>query len=989
MKKRRAAKVLAAALSFTTALSMIPGSAFAGDDTTTTLYGSSPVMEMDGTYRDYYAHVKVKVDEKGSIISVEDIDTSTNVARFAPDSKSYWDNFVKSKGFDLFKGKTKETLNDVQVNAISQSTTSTRSVKKAILAAFENEEHKKKILAQVEAYGPAEKYVDKDRAEAERLINEVKKKIKNEELVSNARSHFMEFENKIKKLKTQDQVKQEEDSKSSGQKVKDAINALGKVSIYSKADVEKARKMYNALDSKGKETVTAEVYEKLVDAEEKIFGWFYENNHKKLLGSCQIDSYGYFVKLAVYVSDNKIVKIEDNGTVESIKKDEHLAARNMMYWNQFIPRGGLYNFIGRTIDDYNKVDSIANATYTSDATKGAIADALKKLDEDKSVSQMKKDIEELKKQLGKDSEEQLKKLEKQYDELSDEGKKSIDKDGFKNELEVLRDKFETLMGRPAQKFTDETDTMSINGDSDISFEEGMPVYSKKKSKKLNLRLNRLTKSDLSKVYVDGKEIEDKDFEIVGSDIQISLKKAFLDKLENKTHSLKIDTKRGYAETKFKVESGEGPEARNYTRKAKFIYPDGSDSAVFTGAFNPEVKISEKNGKATYTIAFKEVGMMSITEKQEKITVDGKDYMVKPGKAPYISEFTFTRAKLNEDKIPVRVYSKTMGNSYDFNIVFVGDKTEIEPDKKPDTEKPDDKKPDAEKPDDKKPGTEKPDKGTETGKQENVKKYFEVKGKFLKPNNTEMKLMTEAFNPVIKLVEENGKATYTISFKEAGMMGITESLAKISVDGKEILATKGEGVYVAAFSFTRDKLNEKEIPIKIYITAMKTWMDGKVVLSDEKTETKAPETEPGKEINPINPGKSGEAKKPELKSKMNQTWTKGSKTGLVFISDADISSFVKVLLDGKELLRDKEYTVVSGSTKVTLLPETLNKLSVGVHNLEIVSTNGSVVSKFTIASNSSVKAPNTGDMNREIPFVAFGLVGSALVALILRKKYNKQ
>ena len=40
--------------------------------------------------------------------------------------------------------------------------------------------------------------------------------------------------------------------------------------------------MYNALDRKGKKTVTAAVYQKLVKAEDEIFDLVYKNNHKKL-----------------------------------------------------------------------------------------------------------------------------------------------------------------------------------------------------------------------------------------------------------------------------------------------------------------------------------------------------------------------------------------------------------------------------------------------------------------------------------------------------------------------------------------------------------------------------------------------------------------------------------------------------------------------------------------------------------------------------------
>ena len=264
----------------------------------------------------------------------------------------------------------------------------------------------------------------------------------------------------------------------------------------------------------------------------------------------------------------------------------------------------------------------------------------------------------------------------------------------------------------------------------------------------------------------------------------------------------------------------------------------------------------------------------------------------------------------------------------------------------------------------------------------------------------MKLMTEAFNPDVKLVEENGKATYTISFKKTGMMGITAELKKISVDGKEISATKGEGEYVSAFTFTRDSLNEKEIPVKIYIDVMNAWIDGKLVLSDNKVEVQPKDNENGNKqnpenptnpVNPPNPSDNGSAQAgPSIKSGLNQTWVRGSQHGLVIVSDADISTFVKVLVDGKELVKDKDYQVVSGSTKVTLLPTALNRLSTGSHNVEIVSTNGTAVARFTIADGfgTAAQRPNTGDANTEMPIALAGLIGSAFIALMLKRKFEK-
>lgn len=875
MKKSRIAKVLAVSLSFTTVLSMFPGFAFAnGDSNTKTIYGNKAVVEDDGTYRDYYTHIKVKIDADGKIVSVEDIDTASNIDRFAPESKPYWQKFVNGKGFDLFKGKTKETLKDVDVNAISQATTSTKSVRDTILSAFDTDEQKQELLAEVDSYGPASKYIEKDRSEAEKLIKEVKERINSEELISNARRHYLNFENKIKKLKTSSQVEEDNKSKTAGEKTKDAIESLGDITAEKKEAVETARQMYNALDANGKKAVTTAVYKKLLKAEDEIFNLVYKNNCKKVSGSSPIENYGYNVSLTVYLSGDKIIRIEDNGTLKSIEADDNLSARNKPYWlDTFLPNGGLYNYIGKTTSNYKNVDAISNATYTSDAAKRAIGDALKKADENNLIEQIKADIKKLEEKLDRSSESALNKLENDYSSLSSESKKKLDDAGYGARIKALRVKFAALSTQP--------------------------------------------------------EEEDK-----------------------------ID-----------------PSAKQFTRSAKLVYPDGHDSMVFTKAFNPEVKIAEKDGKATYTVSFKESGMMGVTEKLEKLTVDGKDYKAKVGKDPYVSVFTFTRNTLDEGKIPVTVYSKMMNSSYEMNIVFTGEKTSVE---KPGTENP-------------KPGTETPKPGTENPGNQNAKKFYIAQGKFLKPNGSDMKLMTEAFNPVVKIAEENGKATYTISFKKAGMMGIVEALDKISVDGKEIKASKGEGEYVSQFTFTRNSLNETEIPIKIYVKAMNAWLDGKVVISGKKVDPNPSTPEQGS--NPSNPeqgNKPNEQAKPSIKSGLNQTWIRGSQFGLVIVSDADISTFKKVLLDGKELVKGKDYQVVSGSTKVTLSPEMLNKLSSGVHNVEIVSTNGSAFAKFTIADkfDFGAKAPNTGDANTTMPIALAGLVGSAFIALTLKKKFEK-
>ena len=1036
MKKSKIAKVLAVSLSFTTVLSMFPGFAFANGDTNTkTIYGTKAVVEDDGTYRDYNTHIRVKIDQNGTIISVEDIDTASNIDRFAPESKEYWQKFVNGKGFELFKGKTKETLNDVDVNAISQATTSTKSVRDTIMYAFEVDEEKNELLAEVDEYGPASKYIAKDRAEAEKLIKEVKEKINSEELASNARRHFLNFKNKITKLKTSDQVTEEENSKSAGDRTKDAIENLGTITADKKEAVEQARQMYNALDRKGKKTVTAAVYQKLVKAEDEIFDLVYKNNHKKLSGSYPIDNYGYDVSLTVYLSGDKIVKIEDNGTVKNIKANENLAARNMFYWEDtFIPNGGLYNYIGKTTSNYKNVDAISNATYTSDAAKGAIGEALKKADENNLIEQIKTDVIKLEEKLDKNSGSALDKLEKDFESLSPESKAKLNDAGYGARIKALRAKFAALSLQPvedekddpaAKHYTREGSLLYPNGTSSMVFtkafnpevkiaeKDGKTTYtvSFKESGMMGVT------EKLQKLTVDGKVYTAKE----GKDPYVSVFKFTRDAVDEEkipvtvysnmmktSYDMNIVLKPGKTEAKApetekpdpgkenpgkekpnpgKNDNTDNTVARKYTRLADLLYPNGGTSMVFSNAFNPVVKFVEKDGKATYTVSFKEGGMMGMTEKINKMSVDGKTYTATEGKEPYISVFEFTRDTVNEDKIPVKVYSSMMGRFYDMKIVFVDEKTEVKDEEKPDPGKDN-------------PGTEKPDPGKDnpnTGNQ-NAKKHYTVKGsKFLKPNGSDMKLMTEAFNPDVKLVEENGKATYTISFKKTGMMGITAELKKISIDGKEISATKGEGEYVSAFTFTRDSLNEKEIPVKIYIDVMNTWIDGKLVLSNNKVETQPSENEnhnkpdPANPSNPSNPSENNGAQAgPSIKSGLNQTWIRGSQHGLVIVSDADISTFVKVLVDGKELVKDKDYQVVSGSTKVTLLPTALNRLSTGSHNVEIVSTNGTAVAKFTIADGfgTGAQRPNTGDANTEMPIALAGLIGSAFIALMLKKKFEK-
>ena len=97
--------------------------------------------------------------------------------------------------------------------------------------------------------------------------------------------------------------------------------------------------------------------------------------------------------------------------------------------------------------------------------------------------------------------------------------------------------------------------------------------------------------------------------------------------------------------------------------------------------------------------------------------------------------------------------------------------------------------------------------------------------------------------------------------------------------------------------------------------------------------------------------------PTLVSGENQSYVLGTNEELTFKSDADLNDFQKLLVDNEEVDSDY-YTLKEGSTIVTLNKEYLNKLSKGSHSLQIVSTNGTVATVFTIREKETSKNENT-------------------------------
>ncbi|MEG1779642.1 MAG: hypothetical protein RR263_06015, partial [Oscillospiraceae bacterium] len=98
------------------------------------------------------------------------------------------------------------------------------------------------------------------------------------------------------------------------------------------------------------------------------------------------------------------------------------------------------------------------------------------------------------------------------------------------------------------------------------------------------------------------------------------------------------------------------------------------------------------------------------------------------------------------------------------------------------------------------------------------------------------------------------------------------------------------------------------------------------------------------------------------------FTQGGKDGLTFKSDAALSDFISVLVDGNVIGTDK-YTTSEGSTIVMLKSEYLATLSAGKHTMDIKSVSGTASTDFTIESKAAdtskpgdTHPPQTGDTN---------------------------
>ena len=128
--------------------------------------------------------------------------------------------------------------------------------------------------------------------------------------------------------------------------------------------------------------------------------------------------------------------------------------------------------------------------------------------------------------------------------------------------------------------------------------------------------------------------------------------------------------------------------------------------------------------------------------------------------------------------------------------------------------------------------------------------------------------------------------------------------------------------------------------------------------------------------------------PEIVEGNNTVVSKNEKKALSFRSNAAFADFTRVELDGKTL-DEKHYSKEEGSIIVTLNAEFVSALSVGEHNIEIVSESGTATAKFTVKANEGfAKSPKTGDNNNIVVWsliAVLSLAGIGATVVALNKK----
>ena len=117
-----------------------------------------------------------------------------------------------------------------------------------------------------------------------------------------------------------------------------------------------------------------------------------------------------------------------------------------------------------------------------------------------------------------------------------------------------------------------------------------------------------------------------------------------------------------------------------------------------------------------------------------------------------------------------------------------------------------------------------------------------------------------------------------------------------------------------------------------------------------------------------------------------SWTQNTDGSLAIRGSGEISKFREVKVDGVTV-DPVNYTVTEGSTIITFKPEYLKSLPVGNHSFELVWTDGTAATNFTVVENAdqSAKSPKTGEDFSMALCTALLMVSCAGLAGIFAKR----
>ena len=118
-----------------------------------------------------------------------------------------------------------------------------------------------------------------------------------------------------------------------------------------------------------------------------------------------------------------------------------------------------------------------------------------------------------------------------------------------------------------------------------------------------------------------------------------------------------------------------------------------------------------------------------------------------------------------------------------------------------------------------------------------------------------------------------------------------------------------------------------------------------------------------------------------------SWTQNTDGSLAIRGSGEISKFRGVKVDGVTV-DPVNYTVTEGSTIITFKPEYLKSLSAGNHSFELVWTDGTAATNFTVAENAdqSAKSPKTGeDFSMALCTVLLMVSCAGLAGMFVRRK----